>query len=76
MSEFNTVLQKVTVTCTDNGRQVTATIDSYKKSDYMTVIMANQKINLQYNPDFGQVYVGNSFGMEFTASDKDIFSET
>ena len=47
MSEFNTVLQKVTVTCTDNGRQVTATIDSYKKSDYMTVIMANQKINLQ-----------------------------
>jgi|21_taG_2_1085346.scaffolds.fasta_scaffold225682_1 hypothetical protein len=75
MSEYNTQIQKVTVTCTDNGRQVTATVDEYKPKQFMRVIMAEQKIVLTYNPDFGQVYVGNSFGMEFTASDRDLHND-
>ena len=75
MSEYSTQIEKVTITCTDNGRQVTAVVDEYKPRQFMRVIMAEQKIVLTYNPDFGQVYVGNSFGMEFTASDQDVFSD-
>jgi len=75
MSEYSTQIQKVTITCTDNDRQVTAVVDEYKPRQFMRVIMAEQKIVLTYNPDFGQVYVGNSFGMEFTASDRDVFSD-
>jgi len=75
MSEYSTQIQKVTITCTDNDRQVTAVVDEYKPKQFMRVIMAEQKIVLTYNPDFGQVYVGNSFGMEFTASDRDVFSD-
>ena len=75
MSEYSTQIEKVTITCTDNDRQVTAVVDEYKPKQFMRVIMAEQKIVLTYNPDFGQVYVGNSFGMEFTASDRDVFSD-
>ena len=75
MSEYSTQIEKVTITCTDNDRQVTAVVDEYKPRQFMRVIMAEQKIVLTYNPDFGQVYVGNSFGMEFTASDRDVFSD-
>ncbi len=75
MSEYSTQIEKVTVTCTDNDRQVTAVVDAYKKGDFMRIIMAEQKIVLKFNPGYGRVYVGNSFGMEFTASDRDVFSE-
>ena len=75
MSEYSSVVQKVKVTCTDNGNTVDAVVDKFKKHEYMNIIMANQRIQMKYNAGFGKVYVGNAYGMEFTAYDKDIYVE-
>ena len=73
--DISSSVQKVIIRCTDNVNKVEAIIDQYKHKQFMTVIMANQKIKLTYNPDFGQVYVGNAYGLEFTAKDSDIIDE-
>ena len=73
MSEYSTPVQKVKVTCTDNGNTVDAVVDRFKKHNYMDVIMATTRIHLFYNASYGKVYVGNMAGLEFTAYDKDIY---
>ena len=45
---YSSHIEKVTVTCTDNSRQVTAVVDAYKKGDFMRIIMAEQKIVLKF----------------------------
>jgi hypothetical protein len=75
MSEFQSSVQRVKVKCTDNNNEVQAEIWSYKPKEYMTVVMANQKINMKYNEGYGRCYVGNAYGLEFTAYDKDVTSE-
>ena len=75
MSQITSNVQKVKVTCTDNGNTVDAVVDNFKRHEYMNIIMANQRIQLKYNAGYGKVYVGNAYGMEFTAYDKDIYSE-
>jgi len=75
MSEYSSTVQKVPVTCTDNGNTVDAVVDNFKPKKYMDVIMANQRIKLSYNAGYGKVYVGNAYGLEFTAYDKDIYTD-
>ena len=73
MSDYSTPVQKVKVTCTDNGNTVEAIVDRFRAKHFIDIIMANQRIRLTYNASYGRVYVGNAYGMEFTAYDKDIY---
>ena len=74
MGQVSTRHQKVTVTCTDNGNVAEAIIEKYAQREYMTVVMASQRIQLKYDA-VNHLYVGGAFGMEFTALSKDIYNE-
>lgn len=74
MTIENTQIQTVQVTNTDSGTKVQATLDKHVPNKFMDVILANQRVRLTYNGDFGRVYVGNAYGMELTASARDISS--
>ena len=54
---------KCNVTCTDNDRVVEAEIMNYNENKNITVVIATNKIHMQWN---GKVYVGNAQGLEFT----------
>jgi len=75
MSQISSRIQKVKVTCTDNGNTVDAVVDRFKPKEYMSIFMASQRIQLKYNAGYGKVYVGSAYGMEFTAYSKDIYEE-
>jgi len=54
---------EVEITCTNNGKVVTAEIDNLREKDSLDAFIATNKIRMKWN---GKVYVGNAFGMEFT----------
>ena len=54
----------VKLLCTDNDKEVTASIDNFKEGKSFNVYLATNKIHMKWN---GRVYVGNAHGMEFTS---------
>jgi hypothetical protein len=63
---IDTDVKKVKVTCTDNGNSVEAVVDRFREHDFIDVIMANTKVRLKYNSQYGKAYVGSAVGLEFT----------
>ena len=61
--EFHSDNTEVEITCTNNGRVVTAEIDNLREKDSLDAFIATNKIRMKWN---GKVYVGNACGMEFT----------
>ena len=55
---------KCYVTCTDKDMTVEAEVSNHKPNDYLTVVIATNKIHMKWN---GKVFVGNSQGLEFTS---------
>lgn len=55
------------VTCTDNGKTVTAEISEFVPERVLTVYLATNKIVMKYNLRHKN-YVGNMFNMEFTST--------
>lgn len=54
------------VTCTDNGKTVTAEVMNFRQADGLTVVIATNKIIMKYNKKHDE-YVGSMHGMEFTS---------
>ena len=61
--EFHSDNTEVEITCTNNGKVVTAEIDNLREKDSLDAFIATNKIRMKWND---KVYVGNAFGMEFT----------
>ena len=61
--EYQSESNEVEITCTNNGKVVTAEIDNLKERQSLDAFIATNKIQMKWN---GSVYVGNAFGMEFT----------
>jgi|TARA_B100000768_G_scaffold179243_1_gene196554 hypothetical protein len=61
--EYQSESNEVEITCTNNGKVVTAEIDNLKERQSLDAFIATNKIHMKWN---GSVYVGNAFGMEFT----------
>ena len=62
--------EKVTLLCTDNGKEATALIDNFKEGKSFDVFLATNKIHMKWN---GKVYVGSQFGMEFTSKGPEVY---
>jgi|ETNmetMinimDraft_22_1059887.scaffolds.fasta_scaffold49363_3 hypothetical protein len=56
--------QETLVECTDNGKSITADVDSFQPGKYLSVVMNTVKVSLQYQ-DLGKIYVGSMGGLEF-----------
>lgn len=62
-SKMDRVEDECVVTCTDNGKAVTAVVMEYKPEKLTVVLNKSVKLIMPHN---GKEYVGNMFGMEFT----------
>jgi hypothetical protein len=49
--------------CTDKDQIVEAVVMQYTPKDYLTVVLATNKIHMKWN---GKLFVGNAAGLEFT----------
>lgn len=56
----------VDVSCTDNGKTISADVIEFNEGKYMSVSLNTVRVSLQYNSKFNE-YVGSMGGMEFIA---------
>ena len=57
----------VEVTCTDNGKKVTAYILNYRAKDQLEISLNTVKIRMQYKSG---IFVGSMAGMEFVVQEE------
>jgi hypothetical protein len=70
MGQYTTSIpEKITVTCTDNGKTSEAYLDRYVEGKYMDIILNTVRLKLVYT---GKIYAGSMAGLEFTAKSPDI----
>jgi hypothetical protein len=66
MSQYTTSIpEKITVTCTDNGKTSEAYLDRYVEGKHMDIILNTVRLKLVYT---GKIYAGSMAGLEFTAT--------
>ena len=54
---------EVEITCTNNGKTVTAEIDNFRLEESLNAFIVSNKIHMRWN---GRVYVGGVSELEFT----------
>jgi len=62
--------EKVTITCTDNGRKAEAHLVRYEPKSHMDLVVNTVKLKLMYKND--KLFVGNMSGLEFTCPPPEI----
>jgi hypothetical protein len=62
-------MEKVTITCSDNGKTKTADVLSHSDK-YLKVVVEGTTMTVElFRTDVNKPYVGNKAGLEFTYAD-------
>ena len=56
--------EKISVTCTDNGKTVEAYLDRFVENSHIDVIVNTVRMRLNHKK--ADLYIGNMTGLEFT----------
>lgn len=65
---------KVTIQCTDNGKQVEAEINNHREKKFLEVYINTVKVVMKYEPKT-DIYVGSMAGLEFTVKSSEVPEE-
>lgn len=65
-------MEQCKITCANNGKTLDAYVMSFTEGKFLTVVIAEMKINMKFN---GKVYEGKSAGMDFTSNGPKIIKQ-